>query len=124
MKKIILSITAIALIVISCNKESIVKQPTFIGKQSMRAINLGLKIEEGIMVFSSIEALDVKVQELHSMTSDELDLYNQSCSNFTSLYRQYQILDKQADAENGISADSTINARLIAYSRQYICKCS
>ncbi len=114
MEKIILSITAIAFIVISCNKKSVVKQPTYIGKQSMRAINLGLKIEEGIMVFSSIEALDVKVQELHSMTSEELDLYNQSYSNFTSLYRQYQILDKQADADNGISADSTINARLIA----------
>jgi hypothetical protein len=113
MKRIILAITAIAFIAISCNKNTVVNQPTQIGKQSMRVINSGLKIENGIMVFSSIDALDAKVQELHSMTSDELNLYNQSYSDFTSLYRQYQILDEQADAENGISADSTINARLI-----------
>ncbi len=113
MKKLILAISAIALIAISCNKNSIEKKPTVTGKQTMRVINSGLKIENGIMMFSSIDALDAKIKELHSMSVDELDHYNQSFYDFTSLYRQYQILDAQADAENGISADSTINARLI-----------
>ncbi len=49
------------------------------------------------------------------MSSVELNSYNQNLVEFVSLYRKYQLMDEDAETRKGISADSAINAKQIAW---------
>lgn len=99
---------------LSCNK---IKQPVanslFSSKQNERSVGSGIQIKNGIMFFNSIDVLDLKIQELHALSEEQLDHYNKSYQDFTSLYRQYQMMDELANVGNGLSADSAIRSNLI-----------
>jgi hypothetical protein len=101
---------------LACTKESgNDKNPLIKNDYStaQRMVNNGISVENGIMIFSKIEDVKTQIDELANLSGEELDAYNKAQSDFTSLYRQYQIMDEAADKDLAISADSAIATKQI-----------
>jgi len=54
--------------------------------------------------FATQEAFNIQMDQLKSMDDNGLNDYNMNQTNYTSLYRQYQIMDQNAEEETGVSA--------------------
>ena len=99
----------------SCEKKAMTNSETIKTTKSSRGNTSGILITKGVVVFSTLEHFNLKMQELKEMNESQLDNYNQSNINFISLYKQYQIMDELA--ENGISssAQEAIDLKLIPH---------
>lgn len=120
MKRLVIILGLASIISIGCNKSKIaqlnpLKNETQQTKKKLRVVSPGITIRNGILNFSTLDAFENKIEELHAMNTIQLEQYNSSFIDFTSLYQKYQILDTKADLEDGISADSAITSNKLVF---------
>jgi hypothetical protein len=105
-----------SLVFVSCKKEIPLQSlgETKEGNPSIRSADDGISIQHGIMVFNTVGTFQTKINELMEMNGEELNTYNSNTDEFTSLYRKYQLMDRDAEADISESASSAIERRAIA----------
>ncbi len=107
-------IIAVSVVLQSCRKNEILESSNST-QDALLSESTTYTVSNGVMVFASQESMNQYLNSLIPLTEVELNEVNKESNTFTSLYRQYQKMDTEADANNGISADSAINSKLIAW---------
>jgi hypothetical protein len=64
----------------------------------------GMTIKNGILNFNKMADFQIELKKIKDMNNEELDSYNNE-TNFISLYKQYQLMD--INAENNISESAS-----------------
>lgn len=104
-----------ALFLPSCKKNELNTTTSTTENLVRASANMPYTIRNGTLVFENGESLQEFINKVKKMSEDEFKSWNLENTKFTSLYRQYQIMDQNAENEIGISADSAINAKQIAW---------
>lgn len=99
----------------SCRKQAPVAQGVSPVPHTKRSVTADEQVVNGLLVFGNETGLYDKIRELSSLTEAELDACNRSRTAYTSLYRQYQLMDEAAENETGISASEGISRKEIAF---------
>lgn len=99
----------------SCRKQAPVAQGVSPVPHTKRTTTTAGQVVNGLLVFPDENALHEKISALANLTEAELDAYNRNQAAYTSLYRQYQLMDEAAENETGISASEAISRKEIAF---------